>query len=336
VAACAKHWPGHGRASADSHLELPVVSATLEQLRAVEFVPFEAAIDSGVRAVMTAHVVYPAVDEQPATTSQRWLSGVLRDELGFQGVIITDALGMAAIGDSEHTAVGAVRSLAAGADMLCLPEGEAAQRLSRAAVAEAVASGEISHARVAQAAGRVRELAAWAARPSAATDPWPQLGAMVASRALLVDGDVRPLSAAPYVLDAGGRMSRQLADSAASLLGLIRDRIPGADGVRLTPSAEPAAFDLPGLLTAASGRPLVVAVSDAQRRPWQRDLLAGVLAARPDAIVVGTGGTHDRALAGAAYLGTRGAGRANLEAAADLLAGRAGRPGRADSDGGRA
>jgi beta-N-acetylhexosaminidase len=330
VAACAKHWPGHGRASADSHLELPVVTATLEQLSEVELVPFAAAIQAGVRAVMTAHVVFPAVDDQPATTSRRWLAGMLREEFGFDGVIITDALGMAAIGDSEHSAAGAVRSLAAGADMLCLPESSAAQQQSRAAVRDAVASGDISRTRLSRAAERVRELAAWA-RPEPAGAASPALGAVAARRALLIEGDIQPLSAAPYVLDAGGRMSRQLADSAASLLGLIRDRIPGADGVRLAaPAPGDGTADLPGLLAAAAGRPLVVAVSDAHRRPWQRDLLAGVLAVRPDAIVVGTGGTQDRALAGGAYLGTRGAGRANLTVAADLLAGRA------SSQGGRA
>jgi beta-N-acetylhexosaminidase len=300
-----------------------VVTATLKQLREVELVPFASAIEAGVRAVMTAHVVFPAVDELPATTSRRWLTEMLRDQLGFDGVIITDALGMAAIGDSEHNAVGAVRSLAAGADMLCLPESQAAQQRSRAALTEAVASGEISRARVGQAADRVRELAAWA-RPAPAGPASPQLGAIAARRALLVDGDVQLLPTAPYVLDAGGRMSSRLADSAASLLGVLRERVPGTDGVRLKPPAEAGvvADDLPALLAAAAGRPLVIAVYDAHRRPWQRDLLTRVLASRPDAIVVGTGGTHDRALAGRAYLGTRGAARANLAAAADLLAGR--------------
>jgi beta-N-acetylhexosaminidase len=295
----------------------------------VELVPFAAAIDAGVRAVMTAHVVFPAVDEQPATTSRRWLTGTLRDELGFDGVIITDALGMAAIGDSEHSAAGAVRSLAAGADMLCLPEGRESQQRSRAALADAVADGEISRARLEQAAARVGELAAWA-QPAPAGPPRPQLGSIAARRALLVDGDIQPLLASPYVIDAGGRMSSQLADSAASLLGLLRDRLPGTDGVRLAlpAGAEAPADDVLAMLAAAVGRPLVVAVSDAHRRPWQRELLAEVLAARPDAIVVGTGGTHDRMLAGATYLGSRGAGRANLEAAADLLAGRAAGDGR--------
>lgn len=115
VAACAKHFPGHGRAASDSHLELPVVNASLLQLRATDLVPFRAAIDAGVRCIMTAHVLFPAVDVVPATLSRIFLTRLLREELGFTGVIITDALGMAAIGDSAAGAAGAVRSSAAGA-----------------------------------------------------------------------------------------------------------------------------------------------------------------------------------------------------------------------------
>ncbi len=287
VAACVKHFPGHGRTDADSHLTLPVVGASLDELRAADLVPFLAAIEAGVRSVMTAHVVFPAVDDLPATISRRFLTGLLRAELGFGGVIITDALGMAAISDGVGSAEGAVRSLAAGADLLCLP-----------------------------------------AEPA---EPDPALGAAAARRALLVDtllvntGQV-PLAAPPYVLDAGGRMSGLLDDDAGSLLGVLRERAPAVDGVRLAePPDDPAELDV--LIARAVARPLVLAVRDAHRRPWQAEMLARVLASRPDTVVVGTGTTHDRDLAGGNYLGTLGAGRANLAAAADVLLGRAGQAG---------
>jgi len=318
VAACAKHFPGHGRSRGDSHLELPVVPATLDELRAADLIPFRAAIAAGVAAVMTAHVVFPAIDDRPATLSPRLLRTVLRDELGFGGVIVTDALGMAAIGDDERSAAGAVQALAAGADLLCLPAGEAAQQTARAALEAAVQAGEVSGRRVAAAAERVRALAGWA-RPAPGTPPDPAVKSATARRALLLAGPVGPLRSAPYVLDAGGRMSAQLADSAASLLGLLRARLPGTAGMRLTGPATPAELDT--ALTAAAGRPLVVAVRDAHVHEWQRSLLRRVLAQRPDALVVGTGTVHDRALAGPAYLGTRGSSRASLTAAASLLAG---------------
>ena len=328
VAACAKHFPGHGRADADSHLALPVVDASLRELRQADLLPFRAAIDAGVRSVMTAHVVFPEVDHVPATLSARFLTGLLREELGFGGVIITDGLGMAAIGDGAARAEGAVRSLAAGADLLCLPAAPAAQRRARDALAAAVRRGDLPAGRLAESAARVRALRAWA-QAAPAAEPEPALGAEAARRALLVDTASLPLPAPPYVLDAGGRMSSGLGDHAGSLLGVLRERDPAVGGARLTeppagsgPAGPAGPPGLDELIARAAGRPLVLAVRDAHRRPWQRELLDRVLARRADAIVVGTGTTHDRDLVPGRYLGTRGAGRANLAAAADVLLGR--------------
>jgi beta-N-acetylhexosaminidase len=318
VAACAKHFPGHGRAATDSHVTVPSVGATLAELLATDLVPFRAAIQAGVRSVMTAHVVFPAIDETPATLSRRLVTDVLRRELGFDGVIITDALGMAAIGDSAKTAAGAIQAMAAGADLICLPSDATAQQRARDTLTAAVFGGVLSSDRVAEAAARVRALADWA-HPDPVAAPDPALGTAIARRAMLAEGPVTPLRTPPYVLDAGGRTSAQLEDSAASLLALLRDRLPGTEGIRL---AGP--DDLAGLeerIAAAGGRPLVVVVRDAHRHDWQRELLDRSLAARPDARVVATGTTHDRALAGPWYLGTRGGSRASLLAAADVLTG---------------
>lgn len=318
VAACAKHFPGHGRAAADSHVTLPSVAATLPELLATDLVPFRAAIEAGVRSVMTAHVLFPAIDELPATLSRRLVTDVLRHELGFDGVIITDALGMAAIGDGPKTAWGAIRAMAAGADLICLPADEAAQQRARDTLAAAFYGRVVSPDRVAEAAARVRALADWA-QPDPIAAPDPALGAAVARRAMLAEGTPTPLLAPPYVLDAGGRTSSQLGDSAASLLGLLEERLPGTAGIRLTGPADLAGLD--DRIAAAAGRALVVIVRDAHQHDWQRELLRRTLAARPDARVVATGTTHDRDLAGSWYLGTRGASRASLLAAANLLTG---------------
>jgi beta-N-acetylhexosaminidase len=336
VAACAKHFPGHGRTDADSHLALPVAGATLAELSDSDLVPFRAAIAAGVKAVMTAHVVYPAVDDVPATLSARFLTAVLRGDCAFAGVIITDALDMAAIGDDQAAgAPGAVRSLAAGADLLCLSRDPAAQFRAREALERAVRDGEIPAGRVEESAARVRELAAWArppahgpghspqdgAEPGTAEAAGPELGAEAARRGLLVATAKVPLAAPPFVIDAGGRMSSLLDDTAASLLGVLRDHLPHVSGIRLTQPPE-AADSVDELIERAAGRPLVLAVADAHRRSWQAELIRRVLARRPDAVVVGTGTVHDAGLASGSYLGTRGAGRANLEAAADVLLGR--------------
>jgi beta-N-acetylhexosaminidase len=321
VAACAKHFPGHGRTGSDSHLELPSVPASLAELAATDLVPFRAAIAAGVRTIMTAHVRFPAVDDKPATLSRRWLTDVLRGDLGFDGVIITDALDMAAIGDSAESATGAVGALTAGADLLCLSRDQAAQERAVAGLEAAVADGTVSRDRVGEAAERVRALADWAC-PAAGPDRDRGLGPRLARRSLVISETAAALPAPAYVLDAGGRMSTQLEDSAAGLLGLLADRMPGTDGVRLAAPADGAGLTgLDGWLAAAAGRPLVVVVRDAHRHSWQRELLGRTLAARPDAMVVGTGTADDRALAGPAYLGTLGASRVSLTAAADLLAG---------------
>jgi beta-glucosidase len=120
--ACAKHFPGHGRTTADSHAELPVVDVSAETLAETDLVPFEAAVEEGVAAVMTAHVAYPALDRSrmPATLSRPILWDTLRGDLGFPGLIVTDALIMEGVlGGGETVAV--VKALSAGCDLLLYP-----------------------------------------------------------------------------------------------------------------------------------------------------------------------------------------------------------------------
>ena len=121
VLACGKHFPGHGDTSTDSHLELPTVQASRKRLEEIELQPFRYAINHGLQAMMTAHVHYPALDPMyPATLSSTILSGLLRQELGFSGVIVSDDLEMRAILDHATVGDAAIRSLQAGADMLLI------------------------------------------------------------------------------------------------------------------------------------------------------------------------------------------------------------------------
>jgi len=120
VAACAKHFPGHGDTALDSHLELPKVDDDRDELVAGPLLPFRAAVEAGVASIMTAHILAPALDSVPATLSEPVVNGLLRRELGFDGAIISDALEMKAI--SAHVGIdeGAVCALAAGVDALCI------------------------------------------------------------------------------------------------------------------------------------------------------------------------------------------------------------------------
>jgi beta-N-acetylhexosaminidase len=166
VAACVKHFPGHGDTEADSHLALPRVDADLATLRGRELVPFVAAIEAGAATVMTSHLLLPALDPTaPATLSRTILTGLLREELGFDGVIVTDALDMAGASAAIGIPAAAVASLVAGADLLCLGPslrgrgpGDILEVVE--AILAAVGSGHLSTERLLDAAARVDALAA--------------------------------------------------------------------------------------------------------------------------------------------------------------------------------
>ena len=121
VAACGKHFPGHGDTSADSHVELPVIDHAPDRLHAIELVPFRAAIASGVAALMTAHVLIPALDAQhPATLARAVVHDLLRTELGYDGIVVTDDLEMSAITHQQSIETAAVGAVQAGCDVLLL------------------------------------------------------------------------------------------------------------------------------------------------------------------------------------------------------------------------
>src|SRR5919106_633394 len=147
VSATVKHFPGHGDTEVDSHFGLPLVDYDLDTLMNVHVAPFAQAIDAGVDAVMTAHIVVTALDDQwPSTLSGRVLTGLLREELGFDGLIVTDALNMDAVADQELSQDElAVRALEAGADVLLLPND---LPLAYQGVLNAVESGRVGIKRV--------------------------------------------------------------------------------------------------------------------------------------------------------------------------------------------
>lgn len=168
--ACPKHFPGHGDTALDSHLALPVVDALLPELAERDLPPFAAAFDAGARAAMTSHILLPAVDpERPATFSRTILHDVLRDRLGFTGVVVSDALDMRGASGGIGVAEAAIRALDAGCDLLCLGTGTTAEKLREIEdrVLAAIAEGRLGEDRVRDAAARVRALAE-ASAPAAA------------------------------------------------------------------------------------------------------------------------------------------------------------------------
>lgn len=156
VMSTAKHFPGHGDTSIDSHLELPAIDVDRARLEAVELPPFRAAIEEGVGGVMSAHIALPRIDTErlPATISPKILTGVLRGELGFKGVVFTDAMNMSGIVAHYPDGEAAVRAVKAGADVLLYPPNVERTFM---AVKRAVQSGEIKESRIDESVRRILE-----------------------------------------------------------------------------------------------------------------------------------------------------------------------------------
>ncbi|MEW9547900.1 glycoside hydrolase family 3 protein [Nonomuraea sp. NPDC050783] len=312
VAACVKHFPGHGATRVDSHLAIPIVDVGLDVLRERELAPFRAAIGAGAKSVMTAHVAVPAVTgDQPATLSGAALTGLLRGELGFDGVVITDALDMHAITRSVGLAGGAVRTLAAGADLLCLGPLPTYDDV-RAIIAEivsAVREGRLSAGRLEEAAARVAALRAWFGGARELPAERNVVGLHAARRAVRLSGAPEPL-VEPLVVEVDTPPTIAVGDVPWG----VGPWLPEAEIVRV----EPSAADAPTLLAKAAGRSLVVVIKDAHRHPASRELVSALVAARPDTTVIEMGLPVWRPDS-AAYIATYGAARANAQAAVELL-----------------
>lgn len=294
VAACAKHYPGHGDTHTDSHHDLPTLTLTQREVEEHHLPPFAAAIDAGVRSIMTAHICAPQWGDAPATLDPQVLGRLRAD--GFDGVIITDALDMAAIRERVGIGGGAVRALAAGADLLCignptnpgpamLPgQDEIDYLLARDAVVAAIVGGELSRARVAEAAGRVTAMAD-AVRGRSAAPEVPFDADALADRAIRVQGTIpRFADAATTVIDLRGA-STLAVDSAASHVASAL--AAGGEIIRLDPASADATVSA-AARRASSGQ-AVVLVDRIDAGSPQRAVLERIRSTAPDAVAVNVG-----------------------------------------------
>ncbi|WP_410813184.1 glycoside hydrolase family 3 protein [Micromonospora sp. 067-2] len=315
VAACAKHFPGHGATVTDSHHELPTVDVPLDLLRQRDLPPFAAVVAAGARAVMTAHIRVPALTGTgPATFSRAVLVDLLRTEYGFAGAVVTDALEMkgAAVA-AGGVGPAAVQALTAGADLLCIGARVDAELVERVAaeIGEAITDGRLAIARVEEAAGRAAALAAWtraAARSSASNDT--DLGYAAARRAVRVDGVLTGLGS-PLVV--------QLHTEST----IAEGRVPWGLGPHLDAVQEirvVAAETDPATLRGLAGdRPIVLVGRHLHRLPGGPELIAELAAAHPVAVVEMGWPAQWRPAGVRAFVTTYGASHANGRAAAEAL-----------------
>ncbi|WP_431728941.1 glycoside hydrolase family 3 protein [Verrucosispora sp. TAA-831] len=315
VAACAKHFPGHGATIADSHHELPTVDASPDLLRRRDLPPFAAVIAAGAKAVMTAHIRVPALTgDLPATFSRAVLTDLLRDEYGFDGVVITDALEMrGATLAAGGVAPGAVRALAAGADLLCIGAAVDADLVESVAaeIVTALADGRLDRARVEQAADRVAALAAWtrSARPGSSVVP-DGLGYAAARRAVRVEGVLAGLDT-PLVVQLYARST------------VAQGRVPWGLGPHLDGTEEirvvAAEADPEALRRRAGTRPIVLVGRHLHRLPGGRELATALAATHPVTVVEMGWPAAWRPAGVQAFVTTFGASHANGRAAAEAL-----------------
>jgi beta-N-acetylhexosaminidase len=314
VAACAKHFPGHGATVADSHLELPTVDAPLDLLRARDLPPFAAVVAAGAQAIMTAHIRVPALTgDGPATFSRRALIDLLRGEYAYQGVVITDALEMKGAAEAAGGIPrAAVRALAAGADLLCIGA-RVDHELVEAVAAEIVAAvrdGRLALDRLEDAVRRTAAMATWTATPRTRPDHDAGLGFAAARRAVRVEGSLADL-ASPLVVQlvsgysiAEGRVPWGLAPH---LDGTEQVEVVAAD-------ASPEA-----LADRAGSRPIVVVGRHTHRLAAGRTLIERLAAAHPVGVVEMGWPSPWRPAGARAFVTTHGASLANGRAAAEAL-----------------
>jgi len=345
VLGCAKHFPGHGDTATDSHLDLPVV--TLEGLEQVALEPFRAAIAAGTASIMSAHIVVPGLDDGPATLSHRILVDLLRTELDFRGMVLSDGMEMRGITGSMSLADGCVRAIAAGVDLLCIGGDHAGEdtvlEVADALVA-AVHDGRLDEARlvdatqhVARAAderARLREAAPSApasaprtatATPAAGTsatagtsaDGGNPAGVAAARRAIVVHGPVRSVGAEqpPCLIELGAPTNIAVGDETLTgIAAAVSRRWPGTLTTRVGSEQE-----LLDALPDADDRPMWISVRDPHRHDWMAPALATLLAARPEAVVIDSGWPGWTAPTGTTHIVTHGAARVTADRVIELL-----------------
>jgi beta-N-acetylhexosaminidase len=304
VAATIKHFPGHGATHLDSHLTLPRCYVDAKTLRARDLIPFAHAIENRiVSLVMSAHIVVTALDaERPATFSPRILTELLREELGFGGVIVTDCLEMDAIAAGVGTARAAALAIAAGADMVLVSHRLERAVAAAAAIVAAVESGELARARLEEAAERVRALRVELAQPAPPLDVAATLPLEIARRAVTVvrgahrlrDGKpVTVMSFEGKIVDGAAGTRTEI----ASLSAELRARRWKSELMRIP--LEPDADELDLLLAhlpALGDRNFIVVTRRAHLHARQAMAVARITDALPDAFVVSAREPYDAML----------------------------------------
>jgi beta-N-acetylhexosaminidase len=322
VTSTAKHFPGHGDTSEDSHTALPVSNRSLDQWRQIDAPPFSAAIAAKIDSIMTAHIQVPQIDPSgnPATLSPKIITGLLRDELKYDGVVVTDSLEMAGVRKLHSDAEIPVLAIKAGVDQLLMPPNLGAAIDS---VVKAVRSGEITEQRIDQSVLRILKMKLLRGvmltsevdvnKVDQIVGSSTQQAQAIADRSITVvrnDGQAIPLNAtAPLVVGTSDATTSPLAT-----------RLKGTKFV--TATSPTAAQIQQAVAAAANADKIVVLTNNASTRPAQVDLINQLVATGKPVVAVATANPYDVAHSGAkTWLATYSTTTVSMEALARVLLG---------------
>jgi beta-N-acetylhexosaminidase len=349
VMAVGKHFPGHGDTGVDSHVSLPTVAHKRSRLEAVEFAPFRAAIDARVAGIMSAHVTFPAIASAaglPATMSSKVMTELLRNEMGYDGLLITDSLEMGALGRSGYPVPSAaVASLAAGADLLCISHGCTVHRQAHAALMQAVEREEISMARLDAAVRSVlvakvryglldgKKGGRWnreRVQSSVGSSEAFSLAGRVAEQAITVLRDREHLLPLASKAGDGSLLVVELASRGDFASGALEPVVAGflmraLDAEGLTLPEDITEDEIREVLGQTPGKTVVLAVANVASHPTQLNLAQALIDAHAPLIVVAIAAPYDfAAMDGAGTcIATYGSNPPLLEALVAVLQGRA-------------
>jgi beta-N-acetylhexosaminidase len=316
MAATAKHFPGHGDTTQDSHVSLPVVNRSLDELRSRELLPFTAAIEAGCRVIMTSHVLVQQLDrDHPATMSRIVLHDLLRQELGFSGLVVSDALDMAGASGSLGMAGAAVAALRAGCDLLCLGTENTDTQLAdiERAVNNAVTDGTLALTRVSEAVSRVRDLAEEleAARAAVGQAPRFARSGLKTEAELVRTFDVQP-GTSDWRAKASGRYTVVRLEVDPNIAVGATPWGPFAAVARAASAASPFAAQSVWLVSPAQAalpplqteQPVLVVGRDIHQHPFAREAVDRLRSQHVDVLVVDMGWpSEDRRYADVATFG---------------------------------
>ena len=303
ILAVAKHFPGHGDTAVDSHLNLPLIPYSRSRLDSIELKPFKAAIDSGIAGIMSAHIVFPALDDTPnlpSTLSSKVQTDLLRGDLKFDGLALSDSLDMGALEEAGFsTPEAAARALAAGIDVLTFNTALPVYAEVHALIVERVRSGEIPQARLDEAVRRVlraKERFGVFDAPLVDATLAPDLVGLPDTKAVSQDVAEKSIT---LVRDNGFNGARLLPIPAA-ITNVLVIETPYAIGLAtalgapvVQVSEQPDQFEINDAVAAAAGKYVVIGTYDVAVNPTQADLVNALLAANLPVIVVATRSPYD-------------------------------------------